>query len=171
MRNIYILGWLLFMIGCSVEREIPKDHNVSKPSDQNTSSSVTYHYLDHYIKNEKLIEAINSDQGVCIVSTINLDMSSNAAIFNIEMISTKYMIITFKNDNQTLNNLKNRPQGIVTFLQYSPQEKEAFEYVGAKLLFTYLSWDDDVTVFESVYERILQPNEHLLMIIEIRPLG
>lgn len=169
MKILIIACFLIVLYACTGAESVNVDEVYE--NDYASSASVMYHYMDYYIKGDELKAAINSQEGICIVSTLNKDNTSNSALFNLEMVDVKYIIGKFSSENQTLLNLKNKPQGMITFLQYKVDEKELFNYVGAKILFDYIFVSEDISNFETSYERLLAEDEVLLRIVEIRPLG
>lgn len=169
MKTLIIACFLIVLYACTIE----DDESIEGmyENDYVSSSSIMYHYMEYYIKGEELKKAMNSNEGICVVSTLNYDSTSNSALFNLEMVDIKYIIGRFNSDNQTLKNLKNKPQGMITFLKYEVDEKERFDYVGAKILFDYIFLENDLSSFQTTYERLLAENEVLFRIVEIRPLG
>ena len=168
--SIFVIMCLLLVLNACVSEE-PLNKEEIYENDYVSSSSVLYQYMDYYLKGDELKKAINSNKGICIVSTLNSDGTSNSSLFNLEMLDTKYIIAEFYSDNQTFLNLKNKPQGMIVFLQYKVDEKERFNYVGAKILFDYIYIEEDITNFETSYARLLKEREALFRIVEIRPLG
>lgn len=170
MKLIILACFLVVLYGCTMNQDAISS---TEPYDNDyvSSASVMYHYMDYYVKGDELKKAMNSNEGISIISTLNYDTTSNSALFNLEMVDMKYIIATFTSENQTLLNLKNRPQAMITFLKYEMDERERLNYVGAKLLIDYVFLEEDVFGFQTSYERLLSENEYLFRIVEIRPLG
>lgn len=170
MRRVIMVILLVILMGCqSEEMNVNKDEIYA--NDYVSSASTVYQYMDYYVKGNELIKAINSKEGVCVFATLNTDGTSNTAIFTMEMVDSKYMIVHFIGENQTLRNLQNKPQGMITYLQYKKDVNQVFNYIGAKIIVDFLFLKDDISSFEISYERELQGAEYLLRIVEIRPLG